>query len=126
MAIFREDGIVSDAIKALTIWKLAIFKMVVGFLIVVGLPVLSSNFDWHTATAWVKIQFMVGLLLAGLKYLDGFLDTTIQNIKAKRNALGLDIDPQIISQTTSSETTPTSQTTASTVVTSTVIKDEKT
>lgn len=116
MSGFREGGAVSEAIRQFTIWKLAIFKMVVGFLIVVGLPILSSNFDWHTSTAWVKIQFMVGLLLAGLKYLDGFLDTTIQNIKSKRNALGLDLDPQVTSQTTTSETTPTLQTTTSTVV----------
>jgi hypothetical protein len=79
----------SDYIKSALAWKLAIFKGVNGWLIAVCLVLFAVDIDWDTMNTWSKVRFFGCAILAGMKFLDGFLDQTINNIKKTRNPLGV-------------------------------------
>lgn len=81
----------SDFIKSAIAWKLAFFKGMNGWILAVCLVLFASDFDWDHASKFAKARWIIMGLCAGFKFLDGFLDQTVNNIRASRNPLGLTV-----------------------------------
>ena len=71
-------------------WKVAIFKGVNGFLLVILLAFLggTDSVDWEKLMPFEKIRLALVCIAAGCKFLDGFLDQTVQNLRVGKNGNG--------------------------------------
>lgn len=74
--------ITKSAIK-LNYWKLAIWKACSGCLIVTigGLVASLTTQEWQDMTTQGKVLLMLGVALSVLKYVEGFLDSTMGNLR---------------------------------------------
>ncbi len=68
-------------------WKAAIFKASNGWFMACALAYIGAT-DGMPEHRTARLILIV--LTAGSKYLDGFLDQTINNLKTAQNPLGLD------------------------------------
>lgn len=77
-----------DTLSALVYWKLVIFKVSNGFMLVVAMAFLAATdgIDWDAFTAFQKFKLAVFCTVAGLKYIDGFFDQTLTYMKSAETA----------------------------------------
>ncbi len=63
-------------------------------MLIVGLSsAFSTDFDWHTSTAWQRLRWgALGLVVPMLKSMDMFLNSVVQNIKSRKGILGEELD----------------------------------
>lgn len=93
-------------------WKLAIFKAVNGWFTVMSMSVIAgiTALDGVNPATAKLVIFILTALVAGNKFIDGFLDQTIANIKRSSDPLGLTIDTSQITKQQVQQTTVTTET----------------
>jgi hypothetical protein len=75
--------------QRLNYWRLAIWKGITGSLVVILGATPSVVLNWDTMTTSGRTVAVSGLLLAWIKYLDGFTDQTASRLAAGKPAVSL-------------------------------------
>ncbi len=70
-------------------WKVAIFKGGNGWLTVFLLTLFATDIDFSKMTKWQICRLFAMAFVAGAKFIDGFIDQTINNLKSAQNPLGI-------------------------------------
>lgn len=72
-----------DTLLRFNYYKLVIFKVVNGFLLVVAMSFLAATdgVDWEAFTTFQKLKLAVFCLVAGGKFLEGFFDQTLSKME---------------------------------------------
>lgn len=81
----------SDLLKSAVAWKLAIFKGINGWFTVVAMTFIAGvdeipGLDPGTLKI---VKLSLACVVAGNKFVDGFLDTTVQNLRRSQDPLGI-------------------------------------
>lgn len=81
----------SDFLRTAVAWKLAIFKGVNGWFTVVAMTFIAGVDELpglEPGTLKV-IKLALACVVAGNKFVDGFLDQTVNNLRRSQDPLGL-------------------------------------
>lgn len=89
------------------LWRAIIFKGFNGWFIIVAMALFSQDVAWDTMTGFQRLRWVIMGLIAGGKFIEGFIDQDLGRTRATiQQALGLSngntqtISRQDIQQTT--------------------------